>query len=350
MTRIISVLFFLFSNITFTAHAASTEPLELSPDAPKRHVVVRGDTLWDISGLYLKNPFRWPELWGFNKDKIKNPHWIYPGQVLVLRYFNGQPRLCIEGEACGDDVSTEKLEPRIRITDGAQAISAIPAQVIEPFLSQPLVVEEDALGSAPRIVATQHNRVISGDNDLAYATGLKPGQKSIWQIFRPGKVLKDPVSNEVIGHEAVFLGTAKLVKDGDPATLRIVNVRQETGKDDRLVLAPPPDIINYPMHKPTTDGNSRVVSIYGDSNAGGQYSIVAISGGKKTGLEPGHVLALSRTGLIVTDRYKGSKRDIALPDERYGMLYVFRTFQKVSYALVMEASQPVEVGDSAGTP
>jgi LysM domain len=349
MTRIISALLVLFSSIAFAAQNA-TEPLELSPNAPKRHVVVRGDTLWDISGLYLKNPFRWPELWGFNKDKIKNPHWIYPGQVLVLHFVDGQPRLCIEGESCGD-VSTVKLEPRVRITDEAHAISAIPAQVIEPFLSQPLAVEEDTLDSAPRIIATQHNRVVSGDNDLAYVTGLSPGQKKgVWQIFRPGKVLKDPLNNEVIGHEAIFLGTARLVQEGDPATVRILNVRQETGKDDRLVLAPPPDIINYPMHKPATDINSRVVSVYGDSNAAGQYSVVAISGGKKTGLEPGHVLVLSRTGGVVTDRFKGSKRDVTLPDERYGKLYVFRTFQKVSYALVMETAQPVEVGDTAGTP
>lgn len=354
MLRIISALFVLFSSIVFTAQAATeaTEPLEVYPNAPKRHVVVRGDTLWDISGLYLKNPFRWPELWGFNKDKIKDPHWIYPGQVLVLRYIDGQPRLCIEGESCSNagTSGTVKLNPKIRVTDETKAIPAIPQSVIEPFLSQPLAIDETALDGAPRIVATQNNRVVSGDNDLAYVTGLKAGQQRNWQIFRPGKALKDPETKETLAYEAIFLGTVGLEQNGDPATVRILNAKQEIGKGDRLVAAPQPDIVNYPMHKPEGELKSRIVSIYGEGNAGGKYAIVAIAGGKKNGMELGHVLNISRTGMVVTDRFNGKKRDITLPDERIGALYVFRTFEKVSYALVMEASIPIEVGDSVSTP
>jgi hypothetical protein len=342
------VLLILLSSAVFAVHAAEA-PLELAPDAPKRHVVVRGDTLWDISSKFLRDPFRWPELWGFNKDQIRNPHWIYPGQVLVLYYVDGQPRLRIDGQGNGD-VPTVKLQPEVRVTDASTEIPAIPQQVIEPFLSQPLIVDEGILDTAPRIVATQYNHSISGDNDLAYVTGLKADQKALWQIFRPGKMLKDPITQEVIGQEAVFLGTARVVKDGDPATVKILSVKQETGKNDLLVKAPRPEIINYPMHRPTTALDARVVSNYGDSNAGGKYSIIAISGGQKNGLEVGHVLALSRTGTVVTDRYKGTKRDVVLPDERYGLVYVFRTFQKVSYAVVMETMQPVEVGDKVSAP
>lgn len=351
MTRIISALFALFSCVTLFAQAApaADSPLELAPDAPHRHVVVHGDTLWDLSKLYIKDPFRWPELWGLNKDQVKNPHWIYPGQVLVLDTSGGQPRLSIEGGASGG-VPTVKLEPQVRITSQAQEIPAIPQQVIEPFLSQPLVADTDAMESAPRIVATQGDRVLSAAGDLAYVTGLKAGSPRAWQIYRPGKALKDPASNEVIGQEIVYLGSAKLVKEGEPATVRIVNARQELAKDDRLMPAPRPDIVNYPLHRPASAVKSRVVSIYGDSEAGGNYSIIAITGGKKNGIEVGHVLALSSTGQRITDRYRGSKQEVKLPNERYGLLYVFRTFQKVSYGLVMQTSQPVTVGDTVETP
>lgn len=353
MSRIISALFALFSCVVLFAHAApaADTPLELAPDAPSRHVVVRGDTLWGLSGMYLKDPFRWPDLWGFNKDQINNPHWIYPGQVLVLDTSSGQPRLRIEGKGISA-VPTVKLEPQVRITTQAQQIPAIPQQVIEPFLSQPLVVDIEAMGETPHIVATQGNRVLSATGDIAYVTGMKTGGAQLWQIYRPGKALKDPVSNEVLGYEAEFLGSAKLVKEGEPATMRIVSARQELASGDRLMPAPRPDIVNYPLHRPTTEINSRVISIYGDSAAGGNYSIVAISGGLKSGIEVGHVLALSSTGKQITDRdpYRGSKVNVTLPNERYGLLYVFRTFQKLSYALVMKTSQPVSVGDTVETP
>ena len=348
MTRIISALLILLSSAAFAVHAADA-PLELAADAPSRHTVVRGDTLWDLSKHYLKDPFRWPELWGFNKEQIKNPHWIYPGQVLVLYYVDGQPRLRIEGQGAPGDVPTVKVAPEVHMTDMASVIPAIPQQVIEPFLSQPLVVEEGMLATAPRIVATQNNRTLSGDNDVAYVTGMKT-EAGLWQIFRPGRVLKDPVTNEELGREAVFLGTARLVSQGNPATIRVVNARQETGKDDLLVKAPPPEIVNYPMHRPEGAVNARVVSNYGENNASGKYSIIAISGGKKNGIGVGQVLALSRTGMKVTDRYQGETRDVVLPDERLGLVYVFRTFDKVSYAVVMEANQPVEVGDKLSAP
>lgn len=349
MTRIISALLILLSSAAFTARAADA-PLELAADAPARHTVVRGDTLWDLSKHYLKDPFRWPELWGFNKDQIKNPHWIYPGQVLVLYYDeNGQPRLRIEGQGSPGAVPTVKVAPEVHMTDMASVIPAIPRQVIEPFLSQPLIVEESTLATAPRIVATQNNRTLSGDNDVAYVTGMK-SEGAMWQIFRPGRELKDPVTNELLGHEAVFLGTARLVAKGDPATVRILNARQETGKDDLLVKAPPPEIVNYPMHRPEGNITSRVVSNYGEHNASGKYAIIAISGGKKSGIGVGQVFAISRTGMTVTDRYQGETRDVVLPDERLGLAYVFRTFDKVSYAVVMEANQPVEVGDKLSSP
>lgn len=351
MARIISALLVLFSSLVLFAQpaAAAETPLELAPDAPHRHVVVRGDTLWDLSSMFLKDPFRWPELWGFNKDQVKDPHWIYPGQVLVLDTIDGQPRLSIEGGGI-DGIPTVKLDPQVRITDQTQEISAIPQQIIEPFLSQPLVADINALEQSPRIVATENNRVLSAAGDIAYVVGVKSGAPRLWQIYRPGKALRDPSNNDLLGYEVVFLGSARLIKEGDPATILIVNARQELAKDDKLMPAPKPDIVNYPLHKPASAVNARVVSIYGDNATGGNYSIVAITGGKKNGMEVGHVLALSRTGQRIADRHRGGNQEVTLPNERYGLLYVFRTFEKVSYALVMQASRPVSVGDTVETP
>jgi nucleoid-associated protein YgaU len=350
MARIISVLFVLISSVLLAAHAAPAKDtsLELAENAPSRHVVVPGDTLWGISASFLKDPYRWNELWKLNPDEVKNPHRIYPGQVLVLDTSSGQPRLSIEGG--GGAIPTVKVEPRVRITDQAQEIPAIPQQVIEPFLSQPLIADEDALESAPRIVAIQNDQVYAAEGSLAYVNKIASGTVRQWQIYRPGDAIKDPRNGEVIGYEAMLLGTAKLVKQGEPATIQLLTTKREIGKDDRLVPAPRPDIVNYPLHKPTAAIDSRVVSIYGGSTAGGRYSIVAISGGKVNGIEMGHVLALSRTGQLISDRYRGDKLNVTLPNERYGLVYVFRIFDKVSYALIMGASQAVEVGDTISTP
>ena len=212
MTRIISVLFALFSSATLLANdtSSTSAPLELAPDAPQKHVVVRGDTLWGISALFLKDPFRWSELWNLNNDQIKKPHWIYPGQVLVLDTSNGQPSLSIEGGG----IPTVKVKPELRITEESQAIPAIPQQAIEPFLSQPLVAEEGALDIAPRIVAIQHDRVVAAENDVIYVTKIAAGSPRQWQIYRPGNAIKDPRTDETLGYEAVLLGSAKLVKEG----------------------------------------------------------------------------------------------------------------------------------------
>ena len=346
MTRIISALLVLISSVVLSAFAAEA-PLELAPDAPNKHVVVPGDTLWGISAKFLKDPFRWNELWKQNSDEVKNPHRIYPGQVLVLDMVDGQPRLRLAG---GGEIPTVKVAPEVRITENSKAIPAIPQQVIEPFLTQPLVVEEDGLESAPRVLSVESGRVTSSTGDQIYVDKIASGAPRRWQVYRPGEALKDPKSGAVIGFEAILLGPARLVTEGAPASLVITTARQEIGKDDRLVPAPNADIVNYPLHRPTAAIDSRVVSIYGGSTTGGRYSIVAITGGKKGGIELGHVLALSHTGQVISDRYRNTKLDVTMPNERYGLLYVFRTFQNVSYALVMEAKQSVEIGDTVGTP
>jgi hypothetical protein len=339
LARIISVLFLSFSS-AFVA-AQTSKPIELVSDAPDRHIVVPGDTLWGISGKFLKEPYRWPEIWRLNKEEIKNPHRIYPGQVVILDRSGAEPQLKL-----GNLV---KLDPGIVSTDDRKEISAISQQVIEPFLSEPLVIEVNGLDTAPRIIATQEDRVYVGANDVVYATGVKSAGKA-WQIYRPGKALVDPESNETLGYEAFYLGSARLTREGEPATLEVAKARQEIGRGDRLIPAAHADIISYVPHAPDADMRGRIVSVYGGLGEGGRYSIVSLSRGTRDKVEIGHVLAIYRAGAEVTDRFEGKKETFKLPDERYGLVFVFRVFDRVSYALVMSADRPVATGDVVRTP
>ena len=343
MLRIISALLVIFSSLSCSAPAAAAidKAPELAADAPTRHDVVPGDTLWGIASRFLKDPYRWNELWRMNGDEVKNPHRIYPGQVIVLDRSGSAPQLKL--------LEAVKVQPQVRIEDTRKEIAAIPQQVIEPFLTQPLVADESALDGAPRIVAINEGRVIAGTGDRIYAVGGKTDVK-LWQVFRPGKALIDPDNGDTLGYEAILLGAASLVQAGNPAVFQISNGRQEIGRDDRLLPAPHPDIISYPQHAPGGKISGRVISVYGGSLAGSRYSIIALSKGRKDGLEVGHVLALLSAGREIVDRYKGTKTTVALPGERNGLIYVFRVFDRVSYALVMQAARQVEVGDAVNNP
>ncbi|MBV2234840.1 MAG: LysM peptidoglycan-binding domain-containing protein [Sterolibacterium sp.] len=358
-TRIISGLLLAYSSLALglaapaalaqTSEATAVRQdnvLALAENAPDRHVVVKGDTLWGISGIFLKQPWRWPEIWRLNKSQIKDPHWIYPGQIVYLDRTGAQPRLRIGTPV---DSGPLKLSPKVHAVDNQIAISSIPQSIIEPFLTQPLVVEKGALDSAPRIVATQENRVVVGTGDLAYVTGLQSKQPN-WQIYRPGKALVDPEDGQVLGHEAFYLGSARLVREGEPATVEIARVAQEIMRDDRLVPAPQPELINYVPHAPEVQIKSRVISVYGAVSEGAGYSIVTLSRGAMDGLEVGHVLALSRAGAQLSNRFQDQQETYQLPDERYGLVFVFRVFEHVAYALVMNVNRPVVSGDLAATP
>ncbi len=344
MLRIISALLLIFSSLLLVCTPARSEavaPLELADSAPDRHVVVSGDTLWDIAAKFLKEPYRWPEIWRLNQEDIRNPHRIYPGQVLLLDRREPVPRLML-GELV-------KVEPSVYSSEERQAIPSIPQKVIAPFLSQPLVVGVDALAPAARIVATPETRVFLGAGDTAYASGVSDGVK-LWNIYRPAATLVDPETGEALGVEAIFLGTARLVRPGEPATLEIVSSLQEIGRGDRLLPAPRPDIISYVPHAPATAINARVISVYGAVAEGGRHSIVALSRGQRDGMEVGQVLALQHSGKVVVDRTQAKQQLIRLPDERYGLVFVFRVFERVSYGLVMDVSRPVVPGDLVKNP
>ncbi len=339
MRHIISALFFGFSTMLQAAG-----PLELAPDAPDRHIVVPGDTLWGISAKFLKDPFRWPELWRMNTDQVKNPHRIYPGQVLILDRSGAEPRLKI--------ANVIKLSPTVRAETPQQEIPAIPASAIEPFLSQPLVINPGDFDTAPRIVATQESRLFTGTGDKVYATNNADPKIKRWHVFRPGRPLVDPDSNETLGIEAVYLGNARPAGEpGDVLPLELTSVKQEIGRGDYLVPAEHPEVMSYMPHAPTQDIDGRVMLIYGGVGEAAVNSVVSLSRGKRDGLEVGHVVAIYRAGPTVTQRFEDDKpQSHTLPDERIGLAFVFRVFDRVSYALITSADRPVMEGDRIRKP
>jgi nucleoid-associated protein YgaU len=327
---------------------------ELSPNAPDSYTVKPRDTLWDISGLFLKSAWRWPELWGMNLEQIRNPHLIYPGQVLYLDKTGGRARLRV-GEQLAD--GTNKLSPRVRASslDNA-AIASIPFHLIEPFLNEAVIFQGNELETAPRIVATQEGRVLLGRGDTAYVRGDIPQQRD-FRIFREPKALKDPTTQEVLGWEATYVGAAEYSRQGEtrsgsdgkpeiiPATFTVTGIKQEAGVGDRLSPIPAREYSNYAPHAPASSVAGQIVSIYGEALTAGQNQIVALNKGARDGMERGHVLALWRNGEQVIDKTDSSRPTIKLPDERHGMLFVFRVFDRMSYALILSVKEPVKAGD-----
>ncbi|HUJ87958.1 MAG TPA: LysM domain-containing protein [Burkholderiales bacterium] len=344
---------------------ASKSTGAIKPDAPDRYVVVPGDTLWGIAQRFTDSPWRWPDLWNLNRDQIKNPHRIYPGNVIVLDRVHG--RLTISGSESSPGASsssgssslsgTEALHPRVRVLGSTDApIPSIPPSVIEPFLSQPLVIEPGGLDNAPTIVATQQDRVILESGNSAYVRGIGSSKEKTWNVYRAGSALVDPDTDRTLGYEAIFLGTAQVTRAGDPTTVRLASVKQEVGVGDKLIPAGPPQTVNYAPHSPSVFIKGRVMSIYGGVQGvdeTGTGSIVTINRGKSDGIDVGTVLAVYTHGQTVTDTSKPTgARDaqIDLPDEPNGHVFVFRVFDRVSYALVMRIERPVQALDVVETP
>lgn len=374
---------------------------ELAPNAPDRYTVRPGDTLWHISSLFLQQPWRWPELWGMNLTHIRNPHLIYPGQVLVLHIHNGRAVLGLEGAADGG-IPTVKLSPRIRSSALADdAIPAIPTHLIEPFLTDSLLIDSGTHHQAARIVAAPEGRVLISQGDHAYARSgygtanpgsdaaptqppeepatdtaaasaspltLTPGQPpQRLGVFRNAVALKDPATGTVLGYEAQFIGKAQLLRsettrsttsgDGEsqtqivPATLDIVLAKEEIRIGDRLLPEPPREWASYAPHAPSTPQNGQVVAVHGGTRQyAGQNQIVVLNRGHADGLERGHVLALAKRGATLNDNTDPARPAMTLPDERNGLMLVFRTFEHLSYALVLHINDSVRAGDRFSQP
>jgi hypothetical protein len=339
--------------------------LQVKDTAPDRYVVQKGDTLWSIATKFLSDQWRWPEIWRMNQAQIRNPHQISPGDVLVLDRSVSPPQLRLGdageksggGGGGGADDDSVKLLPRVYTNPlAANAIPSIPPRSIEPFLTQPLLIEEGGLDRAPRIIATEENRVNLGTGNVAYVSGFGKATNPVWQVYRAGAPLVDPDSDQTLGYEAVFLGTARVTRSGEPATVQIVNSKKEISAGDRLIPAPPPVIPQYVPHAPASKVAGRIIALYDAtySASGGRDSIISINRGSRHGLEAGNVLAIYRNVVIYdqADYLKSRDRSpaIQLPPERYGLVFIFRTFNSVSYGLVMESSRPVQGGDIVQNP
>ncbi|MGE5161426.1 MAG: LysM peptidoglycan-binding domain-containing protein [Betaproteobacteria bacterium] len=319
----------------------------LAANAPEAYTVKAGDTLWDISSIFLTSPWRWPELWGMNKEQIANPHLIYPGQTLRLVKVDGRARLELADGVQPTD--TVRLSPQVRdVTGKRDAIPSIPNRIIEPFLVKPDIVSPDELEKYPRIVATQEQRVYVGRGDVAYARGITDPAVERYHVFRPAKPLFDPDDvnrRRPIAWEAFYLGAARMTKGGDVATLRIEESTQEIGVGDRLVPVTRLPVVSFVPRRPDAPIDGRVVSIYSGLNETGTQSVVALNRGARHGIQVGYVVELLDTGATVRDRTVTPNEMIRLPDERIGAMFVFRVFDEISYALVLRVTRPVRVGD-----
>jgi hypothetical protein len=343
---ITTLAFVLFSGASAGVLAqASQSPLVMKPDAPDRYTVVPGDTLWSIAQRFTDAPWRWPELWNMNKDDIKNPHRIYPGNVIVLDRAKGQ--LAVASD-------TVKLTPRVRAESTARTvIPSIPPSAIEPFLVRPLVIEHDGLDRAPTIVAAEESRVVLEAGNRAFVRGMGDSKEATWFVYRRGPALVEPDTKTTLGYEAIYLGTARLTRGGDPAVIQLTSVTQEVSIGDKLVPAGKPEVPSYAPRAPTSPVQGRIISVYGGGTKlgeGGSGTVVSINVGKAQGIEAGHVVALYRPGAVVAERGAIGASTLTLPNDRYGLAFVFRVFDRVSYALIMNVSKPVKTLDLVQNP
>ncbi|WP_043635608.1 LysM peptidoglycan-binding domain-containing protein [Chromobacterium haemolyticum] len=319
--------------------------LQLKADAPSRYTVKRGDTLWSISGRYLNSPWKWPRLWRMNQGEIKNPHWIYPGDVLALDYVDGQPRLSLARGAQRE----VKLSPQARVEMLDQAVASIPASAIEPFLKRPLVVDMTQFLQSPKLIAGPEDHLTLATGDRVYATGVN--EAGTWQAYRLGKPLLDPDTKKVLGVEATYSGDLTADKpQGEVQTLKVRSVSEEILVGDHLMRAPLQSFNNYAPHPADSHLSGKVVSVYNGVDGAAQYSTIVLNLGQSQGVENGHVFGLFKKGRPLEIKDEQGKRTVTLPAERSGNAFVYRVFDKVSYALVLDSRGPIYVGDGVASP
>jgi hypothetical protein len=323
---------------------------DLQPSAPQTYIVKKGDTLWDISKRFLKKPWYWPEIWYTNPD-IKNPHLIYPGDVISLFYVNGEPRLGINLKHVP---GSARLQPKIRTYPLDEQDVGIAIQSIRPFLIRPQVVAEETLENAPHILDSREARLIYGTDDEVYAHGLKNGYTGQrFSVFRPGKALHDPVSDELLGYEATHSSDAEIIREGEPTTLILQHAVREVLRGDRLLpLDPGPEGFYFIPHAPSPGTQGTIISLFNALSQVAQYQIAVVNLGQRNGMEPGHVMEVRQAGRTITDRFHKQNPDmqVTLPTEASGLMMIFRTFDKVSYGLIMESDHPMRIGDIVAAP
>jgi len=335
-----------FSAMVISAYA---DTVNLKPDHPERYTVVKGDTLWDISARFLEDPWLWPEIWHINPD-IENPHLIYPGDEIVLTFVAGKPVLSIQRGR-----RVVKLSPHARASRLESAIPTIPIDSIKQFLEHPRVITKHELDDAPYIVASEEGRLVSGTENKIYVRGIIDRENIEYSILRPGQAYTNPGGRkkDILGYEAINVGDAKVIKFGDPATLYITKSTREILIGDRLLPVTKEEEISqhFLPHAPDADVNGLIISVFGGVSRISQYQVVVLNLGIQDNIETGHVLAIYQTGETVRDTINPKMgRKVKLPDERAGTLMVIRPFERISYALVMEAKRDLRVYDAVKNP
>ncbi|MBT3046723.1 MAG: LysM peptidoglycan-binding domain-containing protein [Candidatus Thiodiazotropha sp.] len=332
----------VISGLLLSFCVLATEHVALNPSHPERYTVVKGDTLWDISSMFLRDPWLWPEVWYVN-PQIENPHLIFPGDVIELTYRDGRPMLQLSRK--------DRLSPRVRATPLDQAIPTIPIDAIAPFLTRPYVVDENELEKAPYIVHFLDDHIVGGAGISYYARSIMEERPIQYAVVRPEKPYKDPDTGEILGYEALYVGNSELKRTGDPAKLLLTSSEIEALIGDRLIKAMEEEpLIDFQPRVPESAIEGRIISVLNGVTQIGQYHVVVLNKGSNVGLEAGHVLRILQGGEDIRDIVKGRGETVRLPLEEAGHLMVFRTFEKVSFALVMDATKPLHVLDWVRTP
>ncbi|MEY1660605.1 LysM peptidoglycan-binding domain-containing protein [Isoalcanivorax beigongshangi] len=323
----------------------------LRSDPPQEYHVKKGDTLWDISNAFLRNPWQWPALWHQNPH-IDNPHLIYPGDVLHLVYINGQPQLDIS-RVVALSPGDERLSPQVRELPLSSAIPAIPLSSIQSFLREALILSKEDVDNAPYLVGGTDRRVIYGSNDTVY--GRDPVNK--WQdlapdygVYRVGQPYIDATTREVLGYGAVRIGTMRVTaQDGELVTFRVTAANEDLRANDRILLSPEhrQQSIYYPS-APDNMQDGNVLQVFGRLNSAARHDVVVLNRGTRDGVQEGNVLEVFQRGEQVRDRNRGEM--LQLPDVKAGTLVVFRAFEKASYALIIESTRAIYVQDLVRSP
>lgn len=336
---------------------AAEPEVVLQASAPQEYVVKKGDTLWDIASTFLRDPWYWPEIWHVN-PQIANPHLIYPGDVITLFYIEGRPYLSVSGgprveAGTPTGLPTEKIGPQVRVEPLDRQQTEVPVQAVHQFLIRPRVVTEDEFKQAPYIVDSQDNRLIYGAGDRVYVRGLRRSDEAHqYSVFRQGEVLRDPKTKELLGYEAIHVGEATVVARADISTVVLTDTVREALRGDRLLPIEEDFDRSFIPHAPDFETRGTIISLFDAISQIGKTQVAVINLGSRDGMEKGHVLTVLQAGRTVRDTYgpSSSETRVALPEERTGVMMIFRIFDKVSYGLIMESTRPISVGDAVETP
>ncbi|MGA2841011.1 MAG: LysM peptidoglycan-binding domain-containing protein [Steroidobacteraceae bacterium] len=331
----------------------------LAPNAPDSYVVKRGDTLWGIAKVFLRDPWFWPEIWQVNKQ-IQNPHLIYPGDTLRLVYIDGQPRITLQ-RGMVERGNSARVEPRVRSEPLEAAVTTIPYGAVAAFMSKPSVLSKEQIKGAPYLFATRDDHVALADGDTVYARGFTtPAQMGMhYNVVRVGDALRDPDDNRIVGYDGIFTASARVTRLGDPTTLIMTESARETELGDKLFAGGVDVPLDFVPSAPKVKVNGRIMAVSDGVTIIGQYQVVVINRGARDGLAPGNVLAVLEVGGSQRDTlnrgYLGGMsrlhaKNVQLPDERTGTFMVFKTFDRMSYGLIMEAKNIIHVSDRVENP